>query len=141
MAYRSRNVSRNGGRGGAADHAQSIVIVVYTTGEVSPREAGRRPCTVHLTPTRARTDDRGMLRELPDDLMSKMDYRTAYGEAARLAEMARFDHGWGKDFAAGVGGEFDAIEQEVMRRIGHEIHPELIKLAVQDAVEQRKPRW
>jgi hypothetical protein len=61
--------------------------------------------TVHLTPTRARTDDRGMLRELPDDLMSKMGYRLAYGEAARLAEMARFDHGWGRDFAAGVGGQ------------------------------------
>jgi hypothetical protein len=29
----------------------------------------------------------------------------------------------------------------VMRRIIHTIHPELIKLAVQDALEQRKPRW
>jgi hypothetical protein len=82
-----------------------------------------------------------MLRELPDDLMSKMGYRLAYGEAARLAEMARFDHGWGQDFAAQVGGEAEAIEREVMRRVGHEIHPELIKLAVQDAIEQRKPRW
>jgi hypothetical protein len=42
--------------------------------------------------------------------------------------------------AARVGGESDAIEQEVMRRISHTIHPELIKLAVQDALEQRKPR-
>jgi hypothetical protein len=66
-----------------------------------------------------------MLRELPDDLMSKMGYRLAYGEAARLAEMATFDHGWGRDFAAGVGGEADAIEREVMRRISHSIHPEV----------------
>jgi hypothetical protein len=60
---------------------------------------------------------------------------------ARLAEMARFDHGWGRDFAAQVGGEAEAIEQEVMRRIRHTIHPKLIKLAFQDAIEQRKPRW
>jgi hypothetical protein len=26
--------------------------------------------------------------------------------------MARFDHGWGKDFAAGIGGEAEAIERE-----------------------------
>jgi hypothetical protein len=29
-----------------------------------------------------------MLEDLPRDLRSKMDYRIAYGEAARLAEMA-----------------------------------------------------
>jgi hypothetical protein len=55
--------------------------------------------------------------------------------------MARFDHGWGRDFAAQVGGEAEAIEREVLRRISHSIHPELIKLAVQDALEQRKSRW
>jgi hypothetical protein len=55
--------------------------------------------------------------------------------------VARFDRWWGRDFAAGVGGEFDAIEREVLRRISHTIHPELIKLAVRDALEQRKPRW
>jgi hypothetical protein len=32
--------------------------------------------------------------------------------------MARLDQGWGRDFAAGVGGEADAIEREVMRRAG-----------------------
>jgi hypothetical protein len=82
-----------------------------------------------------------MLEDLPRDLMSKLGYRIAYREAARLAEMARFDHGWGRDFAAQVGGEVEAIEREVMRRVGHGIHAELIKLAVQDAVERRKPRW
>ncbi len=82
-----------------------------------------------------------MLEELPRDMQSRLGYRIAYGEAARLAEMARFDHGWGREFAAAVGGEADEIEQEVMRRISHITHPELIKLAVQDAIEQRKPRW
>ena len=33
------------------------------------------------------------------------------------------------------------IEREVMRWISHTIHTELIKLAVQDAPDQRKPRW
>jgi hypothetical protein len=82
-----------------------------------------------------------MLRELPDDLISKMGYRLAYGEAARQAEIATFDHGWGRDFAAQVGGEAEAIVREVMRRISHTMHPELIKLAVQDALEQRNLLW
>ncbi len=41
------------------------------------------------------------MNELPDDLESKLGYRIAYGEAAPLAEMARFEHGWGKVFAEG----------------------------------------
>jgi hypothetical protein len=57
-----------------------------------------------------------MLADLPRDLESKLGYRIAYREAARLAEMARFDHGWARDFAAGVGSEVDAIEREVLRR-------------------------
>jgi hypothetical protein len=52
-----------------------------------------------------------MLEELPRDLMSKLGYRIAYGEAARLAEMARIDHGWGRDFAAGIGGEVEWIDR------------------------------
>jgi hypothetical protein len=43
--------------------------------------------------------------------------------------------------AAGVGDEGGGIERDVMRRVSHAIHSELIKLAVRDAVEQRKPRW
>jgi hypothetical protein len=73
--------------------------------------------------------------------MSRLGYRIAFGEAPRLAEMATFDHGWGRDFAAGVGGDADAIEKEVIRRLGDGIHAELVKLAVQDVMEQRKPRW
>ncbi len=55
--------------------------------------------------------------------------------------MATFDHGWGRDLAAQVGGEPDAIEKEVLRRVGPGIHPEVVKLAVQDALEPRKPQW
>jgi hypothetical protein len=55
-----------------------------------------------------------MLDELPSNLISKVGYRIAYGEAARLAGMATFDHGRGRDFAAGVGGEADAIKREVL---------------------------
>jgi hypothetical protein len=94
-----------------------------------------------LTSTRRWPNDREVLEELPQDMQSRLGYRIAYGAAARLAEMATFDHGWGRDFAAGVGGEADAIEREVMRRCGHSIRAELIILAVRDAVEQRKPLW
>jgi hypothetical protein len=100
----------------------------------------RRPI-IPLHPKLGRSDDGGMLEDLPQDLESRVGYRIAYGEAARLAEMAAFDHGWGRDFAAGVGGEAGAIEKEVMQGVGHGIRPQLIELAVQDAVERRKPRW
>jgi hypothetical protein len=81
-----------------------------------------------------------MLEELPDELMSRLGHRIAYGEAARLAETATFDHGWARDFAAGIGGDADAIEPEVVRRLGPGIRPDLAKLPVQDAIERRKPR-
>jgi hypothetical protein len=78
--------------------------------------------------------------DLPDDLQSRLAYRIAYAEAARLAEIARFDHGWGRDFATGIGGQAQAIEREVMRRVGSGIHPDLVKLAVAEAMENRRPR-
>jgi hypothetical protein len=81
------------------------------------------------------------MHELPDDLESRLGYRLAYGEAARLAEMARFDHGWGRDFAAGIGDQADAIEREVQRRLGPEISRDLVAMAVSDAVKGRRPRW
>jgi hypothetical protein len=34
------------------------------------------------------------------DPRSCIRYRIAYGEAARLIEMATYDHAWGRDFAA-----------------------------------------
>jgi hypothetical protein len=74
--------------------------------------------------------------ELPDDLTPRL----AYGAAARLAEMARFDHGWGRDFAAGIGDEAEAIKREVRHRVGPQIPPELVRMAVEDALEGRRPR-
>lgn len=81
------------------------------------------------------------MHELPDDLQSRIAYRMAFGEAARLAEMARFDHGWGRDFAAGVGGEADAVDREVRRRLGSGVPPELVRMAIRDVLEGRRPRW
>jgi hypothetical protein len=54
--------------------------------------------------------------------------------------MSRFDHGWGKDFAAGIGGDANAIVKEVRLRDRPGIQPELVKLAGADALENRKPR-
>jgi hypothetical protein len=82
-----------------------------------------------------------MLEELPHDLESRVGYRAAYGEAARLAEMATFDHRWGRDFAAAIGGEADAIEKEVLRHLSPGVHPDLVRQAVEDVIERRKPRW
>jgi hypothetical protein len=31
--------------------------------------------------------------------------------------MATFVHGWGREVAAGVGGEADAVEKQVLRRV------------------------
>jgi hypothetical protein len=79
--------------------------------------------------------------DLPDNFKSRLAYRIAYGEAARLAEIARFDHGWGRDFAAGIGSESEAIEREVTRRMPPGVNPELVKLAVEDVLNCRRPRW
>src|SRR5438552_10865024 len=81
------------------------------------------------------------MEDLPDDLESRFAYRIAYGEAARLAEIARFDHGWGRDFAAGVGDQAESIKREMMRRMKAGLDPEVVKLAVEDALKDRRPRW
>jgi hypothetical protein len=79
--------------------------------------------------------------DLPDDLPSRLAYPIGYGEAARLAEIARFDHGWGRDFAAAIGSQAEAIECEVARRMQPGANPEMLNLAVEDALEGRRPRW
>ncbi len=77
----------------------------------------------------------------PLDLTSASLYRRAYGEAARLIEIARFDHCFGRDFAAGLGGNVEAIRAEVRRRMGPGADPETVELAAQDAMAGRRPRW
>lgn len=81
------------------------------------------------------------MSDLLHDLESCLVYRIAYGEAARLAEIARFDHASGRDAAAQVGGDIDAILAEVTRRVGSGAAVEVIELAVDDAVQGLRPRW
>ena len=81
------------------------------------------------------------MSDILDDLESCLRYRLAYGEAARLAEIARFDHASGRDAAAHIGGESGTILAEVTRRLSSDTPPELIKLAVEDALRRRQPRW
>jgi hypothetical protein len=81
------------------------------------------------------------MSDLLHDLESCLQYRIAYGEAARLAEIARFDHAFGRDAAAEVGGTPEAILAEVARRLGVDPAHEVIGLAVVDAIEGRRPRW
>lgn len=74
------------------------------------------------------TDDEGIV------------YRGAYGEAARLIEQASFDHSWGRDHAAHVPVEREALIAHV-RRTRPRAAIELIELAVDDAMAKRRPRW
>jgi hypothetical protein len=55
--------------------------------------------------------------------------------------MAQLDHGWGRDFATGIGSEVEHIEREVNRWVGPRIDPQVVKLAVEDARDNRRPRW
>lgn len=81
------------------------------------------------------------MSDLLHDLELCLQYRIAYGEAARLAEIARFDHAFGRDAAAHVGGGPEAILAEVAHRLGPNAVAEVIELAVDDAIEGRRPRW
>jgi hypothetical protein len=78
-----------------------------------------------------------------DDPTAAVLRRSAFGLAADLAEIRRFDHAWGKAFASGVGGERRAIEAEVLARLeaGQGAAAKLIREAVADALEGRRPRW
>jgi hypothetical protein len=80
------------------------------------------------------------MSELLHNLTSCLQYRLAFGEAARLAEIARFDHASGRDAAAEIGGTAEAIRAEVARRLAG-VPEELIALAVDDAIQGRRPRW
>jgi hypothetical protein len=72
------------------------------------------------------------------DPMSCIRYRIAYGEAARLIEMARFDHVWGLEFAARLENHHEKILAEVISRIGdHGL--DVVKEGVEDALAGRRP--
>jgi hypothetical protein len=74
------------------------------------------------------------------DPMSCIRYRIAYGEAARLIEMAGYDHAWGRDFAARIESQGEKILAEVISRIGdHGL--DVVKEGVEDALAGGRPRW
>jgi hypothetical protein len=74
------------------------------------------------------------------DPMSCIRYRIAYGEAARLIEMAKYDHAWGRDFAARIEKQSGKILAEVIDRVGDR-DLDAVKEAVDDALAGRRPRW
>jgi hypothetical protein len=50
------------------------------------------------------------------------------------------DHAWGRDFAARIENQGEKIVAEVIRRIGdHGL--DVVKEAVEDALEGRRPKW
>jgi hypothetical protein len=72
--------------------------------------------------------------------MSCIRYRIAYGEAARLAEMARSDHSWGRDFAVRIDNHGEKILAKVQRRIrDHDL--DVVKEGLEDALAGRRPKW
>jgi hypothetical protein len=81
------------------------------------------------------------MSDLLRDIESRLSYRMAFGEAARLVEIARFDHASGRDAAARVRADAGEILAEVSRRMGGSASPELIELAVNDVMEGRRLRW
>jgi hypothetical protein len=74
------------------------------------------------------------------DPMSCIRYRIAHGEAARLIEMARYDHAWGRDFAARIENQGEKILTEVISRIGdHGL--DVVKEGVEDSLAGGRPKW
>jgi hypothetical protein len=63
-----------------------------------------------------------------------------WGDLVRPIEMARFDHAWGRDFAARIENQGEKILAEVIRRIvDHDL--EAVKEGVEDALAGRRPQW
>jgi hypothetical protein len=54
--------------------------------------------------------------------------------------MARFDHSWGRDFAARIANESKKILAEVIRRIGDR-NLDVVREGVEDALARRWPKW
>jgi hypothetical protein len=54
--------------------------------------------------------------------------------------MARYDHGRGRDFTARIENQGDKVLAEVISRIGYH-EADVVKEAVEDALEGRRPQW
>ena len=65
-------------------------------------------------PTLTRPDRRCSSAPNP---LSCIRYRIAYGEAARLAEVARYDHAWDRVFTARIEKQGEKIQANVTSRI------------------------
>ena len=71
-------------------------------------------------------------------------HHLAYGLAADLAESRSYGMAWGRVRASGAAGDRRALEAEVLRRIdlaGQGPSAELVREAIGDALEGRRPRW
>jgi hypothetical protein len=87
-------------------------------------------------------DRNGYQRDyLINPFRSRCSSGIASGKVTRLAAIARFDHDYGRDAEARIGGAIETIECEVTRHMGPDIDPEVLKLTVEDAMENRRPRW
>jgi hypothetical protein len=67
--------------------------------------------------------------------------RTPHGAAVGIGELALSDQGWGRDFAAAVGGEAEDIIGAALRRIGPGTRLDVVRRAVVDVIERRRFSW
>ena len=74
-----------------------------------------------------------------DGLTADVTYRSAYGEAARIAESRARSFARSRDRARDVRLEAPAMVRHIARRMG--VEPAAIVEAVEDALAGRKPRW
>jgi hypothetical protein len=79
---------------------------------------------------------------MAEDLTSLVLYRSAYGLAADLAEGEIYAMAWGRERAAGLGGEsVETLCAEVARRLGASPTDPNLREAVEDALTGRRPKW
>ena len=74
-----------------------------------------------------------------DELTTNVLYRSAYGEAYRIAEGRDRSFAPGRDRVRDVRLEAPAMARDIARRLG--VEPAAIVDAVEDALAGRRPRW
>jgi hypothetical protein len=62
-----------------------------------------------------------------------------WGVVLRLIEMARYDHAWGRDFAARIENQGEKILAEVISRIG-DCGLGVVKEGIEDALAGWRPK-
>jgi hypothetical protein len=71
----------------------------------------------------------------------RLKYRRAYEEGLQLVSLCRLQHGSGHALAERFAVQVEAIYTEVIRRMGNWTDPQVVRMAVEDAIEGRQPRW